>query len=474
MASHERIRALANNELFVVLCLFIIALALRLLGISYQSIGLDEGSTFFYSHYTWDEFKVAHEPNSPIYYMMEGVVIDVLGQTEFGLRFTSAIAGALSIPLAYYLTKRVVGNYAVSVLVAIIFVISPSCLYYSQEARAYSIVLFLFLCQAHTILYALNGKRWCWILFSVLSAAAFAMQYVSIVATFTLYVYAICHYRNEIHNREYRKMTLMFVSAILFFILTLPLMSLAFETFMLRSSSGPDNLCIGPIYLAVFIYWDLFRSVIFGIIMTLCIILGAKVCLKRNPDAAIFLLVITMVPMSITTMLSFIGNMNPRYIFWSLPGFYTLAACCLLKDGLDKESVKKYAKKAAIVLTVACLVCLPYYYINICKEDFRGGCAALDEVVQPGDAVIYAPNWENAVYACISFYNDTTGAGVTYIGANTQEQVEAILDDPTYNNVYILIYDEQDPYKWVSGLPDTECKHIYHAYWMDVYKFTSA
>ena len=471
MELREKAMCLANNERFVVLSLFVIALLMGLLGISYQSIGLDEGSTFFYSHFTWEQFNDAHEPNSPIYYMMEGWFLDILGQNEFGLRFTSMISGALVIPLAYYLTKRVVGNYQVSVLVAIIFMVSPSCLYYSQEARAYSIILFLFLCQAHTMLTALEkDSKLCWILFSILSAAAFSMQFVSLVATFTLYFYALYRYRDDIVKRNYLRFTMVFISIIIFLMLSAPLMKYAYESFMLRSSSGPDNLCIGPIYMAVFVYWNLFRSVIFGIIMVVLIALGTKIILRRNPDAAAFLLIVALVPMVITCALSYIGNMYPRYILWSLPAYYSLAACCLLKDGTDIPQMKRYIKKAAIILIVACLVCLPYYYLNICKEDFRGGCDALDDVVQPGDAVIYAPDWENSVYACISFYNDTTDAGVTYIGADTPEEVEAVVNDPAYGNVYILIYDSQEPYDWISGLPDDKCKRIYHAYWMDVYQ----
>lgn len=472
MDTRGRLAALFNNELFIVTLLFIIALAMRLLGISYQSIGLDEGSTFYYSHYTWDQFVDAHEPNSPIYYMMEGYVIDILGANEFGIRFTSAVSGALVIPLAYLLTKRLLGNYTISLLTAVIFMISPSCLYYSQEARAFSIVLFLFLCQAHILLSALrsNRKIW-WLLLSIVSAVSFAMQFVSFIATFTLFSYAIFYYREDLKNRNYARFIIIAVSAVLFLILSLPLMKYAFDSFLAHSSTGPKNMCIGPIYLAVMIYWNLFRSAVFGVIICILVFFGAKYCYGHNREAAYFLLFVCIVPLTITGMLSYISDVYPRYILWSLPGYYTLAACCVLKGGPDPDSIKRYAKKGAVILLAACVVCLPYYYIHICKEDFRGGSNALEENIQPGDAVIYSPNWENGVYACMSFYIDTDDSGVTYIGAGTQAEVEAVRNDPSYNNVYILIYDSQDPYKWVSGLPETECEHIYHAYMMDVYRF---
>ena len=144
----ERVRSLLSDERFVVILLLMIGLAMRIFNISYQSIGLDEGSTFWYSHYTWSEFFDANEPNSPVYYIMEGYILDALGQNEFALRISSAISGALCVPLTYYLIKKVTGVYPVAVFAAVLIMVSPSCLYYSQEARGYSLVMFFFLLQA--------------------------------------------------------------------------------------------------------------------------------------------------------------------------------------------------------------------------------------------------------------------------------------------------------------------------------------
>ena len=469
-----RAKTLLNDERFVVLMLFIIALLMRLFGISYQSIGLDEGSTFFYSQYTWDQFVDAHEPNSPIYYIMEGYVIGILGQTEFGLRFTSAIAGALAVPLTYYLAKRLLNVRAVSIIAALLIMVSPSCLYYSQEARAYSIVLLLFLCQTHLILTALEKNSIvCWILFILVSVMSFFMQFIGMIGTFTLYCYVLFYYKDEIKNRNYKVLGFIAITVIAFFIMSVPVMNYAIEAYILRSGAHSEWCFIGPVYLADFVYKMFFRSVIFGILMTVFLMIGSKVCLDQDKRAAGFLLICTLVPITVTYFLSFVNSVTPRYIFWSLPAFYILMACSVLKGGRDPEVMKVYVNRAAVIMLVACMVCLPYYYIHVCKEDFRGGTECLEEYVQPGDAVVYVPDGWNSVRPCIFFYTDTQNEGVTYLGADTEEQIISVINNPAYANVYILVYDSQEPYDWICSLcEDNKCQQLYHAYWMDVYRYT--
>ena len=64
-----------NRELLIVAALLALGLLTRFFGIDHQSIWIDEGSTFYFSHYTWDQFATADEPNPPIYYMMEGLFL---------------------------------------------------------------------------------------------------------------------------------------------------------------------------------------------------------------------------------------------------------------------------------------------------------------------------------------------------------------------------------------------------------------
>ncbi len=88
-----------NREFLILGTLLVLGLFTRFFGIGYQSIWIDEGSTFYYSRFTFSELMSIIEPNSPVYHAMEGFFITLLGQTEFGLRFISALAGALTVPL---------------------------------------------------------------------------------------------------------------------------------------------------------------------------------------------------------------------------------------------------------------------------------------------------------------------------------------------------------------------------------------
>ena len=51
-----------NRELLIVAALLALGLLTRFFGIDHQSIWIDEGSTFYFSHYTWDQFATPTNP----------------------------------------------------------------------------------------------------------------------------------------------------------------------------------------------------------------------------------------------------------------------------------------------------------------------------------------------------------------------------------------------------------------------------
>ena len=72
-----------NRELLILGILLVLGLITRFFGIEYQSLWIDEGSTYYFYHDTFEQIMNAREPNSPFYYMMEGAFLDILGHSEF-------------------------------------------------------------------------------------------------------------------------------------------------------------------------------------------------------------------------------------------------------------------------------------------------------------------------------------------------------------------------------------------------------
>jgi mannosyltransferase len=85
-------------------------------------------------------------PNSertpPVYYVLAWIWSRLFGTSEVGLRSLSAIFGTLTVLLAYVIARRVGGERA-GLIAASLTAVSPILVWYSQEARSYSMLVLL-------------------------------------------------------------------------------------------------------------------------------------------------------------------------------------------------------------------------------------------------------------------------------------------------------------------------------------------
>lgn len=96
-----------------------------------------------------------------------------IGDSEFILRFLSALFGTLTIPVIYLIGRDVCGRLG-GVVAAALLTFSTVHVYYSQEARAYVTVLFFFSLAILFYLYALKrNKLQDWCLCGIFCALAF-------------------------------------------------------------------------------------------------------------------------------------------------------------------------------------------------------------------------------------------------------------------------------------------------------------
>jgi hypothetical protein len=80
------------------------------------------------------------ESSPPLYYMALGGWIQLFGDSEAALRSLSAVASSLAIPLVYILGKELLDRQH-GVIAAALFALSPTAVYYAQEARPYALLL---------------------------------------------------------------------------------------------------------------------------------------------------------------------------------------------------------------------------------------------------------------------------------------------------------------------------------------------
>ena len=95
------------------------------------------------------------ESAPPLYYALAWLWTQLTGTAEYGLRSLSALFGVATVPVAFLLGRELLGRRA-GIAAAALVAVNPMLLWYSQEARAYS--LFALLC-AISVLYFVRALR---------------------------------------------------------------------------------------------------------------------------------------------------------------------------------------------------------------------------------------------------------------------------------------------------------------------------
>jgi mannosyltransferase len=146
-------RKLFNNHWPVILVI-IAGFAMRITGLTHQSLWLDELHTMNEADPSigWNEL-FGHlkccDQHPPLQFIIARFAFTIFGHTEFVARFISVIVGTFSILAMYWLGRQML-NKRLGLIVAILTCINYYNLFYSQEARCY---IFAFLFAALSFLF---------------------------------------------------------------------------------------------------------------------------------------------------------------------------------------------------------------------------------------------------------------------------------------------------------------------------------
>jgi mannosyltransferase len=142
-------RAVERRPAAVVAGLAAVGALLRFASLDGQSFWLDESATVDVLSGSWadmfDELSTS-EGTPPLYYALAKAWTSLFGSGEAGLRSLSALAGTLTVPVAYLLGEAAASRRA-GLLAAALVAVHPYLIWYSQEARAYALFALLAACS---------------------------------------------------------------------------------------------------------------------------------------------------------------------------------------------------------------------------------------------------------------------------------------------------------------------------------------
>ncbi|MEZ4729454.1 MAG: glycosyltransferase family 39 protein [Caldilineaceae bacterium] len=186
----DRSAFLTNRRLFqlTLLALILLAWGLRLHRLDAQSLWYDEGVTANLAQRTLVDLTqwTARDIQPPLYYYVVWGWGRVAGWSEWSLRFVSVWWGVSAVPLLAVLAYRLTQRHLVALLAALFTTVHPLLLYYSQEARMYTMLVTLGLGAGYLLLRLSETASPPWRQWAIYALVATAAVYTHYFAFFLL------------------------------------------------------------------------------------------------------------------------------------------------------------------------------------------------------------------------------------------------------------------------------------------------
>jgi mannosyltransferase len=425
--------------LLPILILTIIAAVLRIYNLDLNSLWLDEAATIEYSSkgfmMAWTYFA-AGEYNPPLFYWITGFMMN-FGNSEFILRLAPAIFGIIAIPLTYLLGKEWKDENT-GLAAAALLTFSPWHLYYSQEARTYSLSVALAILLMLFYLKALKDNSYKnWIIVGVIAAIGCWAHLYFAILVLTLFVHALMIYIDFKHPIKSLAKPLVGITTYIW--IALPVILVVFFGLWSRRTAQAPTYGIKGFAVITDFFWN-FGSYIQWVSILFFLLLVAGIYLTYRDDEqnktknVLLVLTFIIIPLIITIPLSYIVPMVTRYLIFLLPFILIIMVQPLLF--LKDRRLQALLVCAVIAFGVPTLTIQETQFT---KDDFRGYIKYLDTITQPGDTVIAVPEYIDLPIKY--YYNNTTRGTFFYGGSNVSQILGHTNTSPGARNWYILTPD---------------------------------
>lgn len=418
---------------------------MRLSHLGAKSLWLDEGATVALARASWSRFAWIWwhgEANlQTIYFLLMRAWIHV-GSSEFLVRLPSALFGIASIPLTYVVGRKFTGEMP-SLVAAALLAFSPSAVYYSQEARSYSLAILMALLSTYFFVAAVEENRARdWVLWTVCGIGSF---YSHDLAALVLAAQALSLLFKP-QPVPWRRAA---VCGIIIFVVAVPGLTYVFRAapenlhFLWMPRPSPKEIW----HLAMFFGGS-------GVKIALALVLwgagvAAVIRARRQGEAEMawrgtLLLLWAVVP---AVILALVSLREPiflqRYMIFSLPATMLLAGV-----GAGMLTRWRIGLVLAIVLCAAAIPTIVRKY-NKPREDWRGATGLVFSSASPGDAVAFFPFYTRIM---MDYYGSQQVSAVPALhvfapafyggGEDARTLLDALNRDPQgFRHVWILMAD---------------------------------
>jgi len=480
----------------LLLAILLLAAALRFYRLDTQSFWNDEGNSARIAERTLDLILegAAGDIHPPGYYLLLHCWRALFGQSEFALRSFSVVAGLALIVFTYLLGHHLFGE-ATGLTAAFLGTISPFAVYYSQEARMYTLLAALSTASTYLLLRLLVNNtgqkpgffRKTWFLAYVLTSAAglythYAFPFILLIHNTIFCLWWLAVARRSAHR--WRRLALWAGTQAAVVVLYLPWLPAAFRSVtgwssagrayelgcalldVLRALSVGITLPVGEATVALVGAVALLLAGLWPVLPALSKVEGSSAEGPLRADRTGWFGVVSvafylLLPVALIfafdlykpAWLKFLVVVLPPFHILIAHGIENLAKFVIRNSGFAIRNSQFIIHLLAIaLLTITTFPSLHNLYFDpaYARDDYRQIAADVAAVLRPGDAVILnAPNqWEVFTY----YYPDQDIYPAPYRPG--PDRVEAFLAPliEQYRRLFVLYWGdaESDPRRLIE------------------------
>lgn len=384
--------------------LLLLAFGVRLYGLTFHSLWLDEAVSIHLASFPWSEIfqqgMSLQEPNPPLYHLALSLWMRVFGSGVAAVRLLPAFLGTLYLPALYLLGKRLFSA-RLALMATLLAALNPFLVWYSQEVRMYAMVAALSVWSLYCFVRALETDRRSWWLAYV--CLTVASLYTHLYAVFLLPAELLFLF---LYPRRHRKSWLQGA-------VSWGLSLLCFSPWLLRAwqlsgtvPSWRPSLTLGAMLSACLEAFTVRRVPLppleLGVIMAVCavfVLVGLLV--RRVPQrgsvprgwrpldmrSSVFLILSLVFPLMLAYLLSFRQQIFAVYYLIVIVAPFLLA----LAAGLDKTAA--FSKLAGLVSLLMVVGIFSYglrhnWSLDYRKEEWRAAAQYVARHAREGDAIL--------------------------------------------------------------------------------------
>lgn len=443
----------------LIIALLILSLILRLINLN-QSLWLDEAVQAITAQNSISSIfqEITGDFHPPLYHFLMHYWVRLFGISEIALRMPSVLFGVGTVYLIYKISN-LSSLHRPKYLSAILLATAPFHIYYSQEARMYSLVTFFTTASFYFFLKIIREssfsiKKWIFVFYFIFSALAVYTDYYAWLAILAQGIFLI-------FKRKFKFLILNSIFLIVCYFPWVPMFIIQIKTGMAVSSTLPGwaklvNISALKAIPLTFIKFTIGRITIFdkkiyalislGILVVLGVlgVAGIRKGLKKEKETFLIIVLWFFIPLIVSWLASIIiPNYQPFRLLLILPAFYLILA-----RGIEGLEEKRWIRHGVIVtLLVINAVSLSVYYLNpyFQREDWKGLVKFFDQMQNPKLILpSSASNWPIKYYdkkGNIDLISGINGASMV----TEQLKIGGMKKDEIYYIRYLVpVFDPQE------------------------------